>query len=100
MKQPKHTNANATPGPWTVDDDTNYIRDSRGFVVADLPSCGPNFDTPREANARLIAAAPEMLEALKALLAECYRLNVDIKGASDVMYQCEQIIAKATGGQS
>lgn len=78
MNQPKHT-----PGPWTHDPiwsnrvvmpDYSYI-----WIIGYDSKGGPihvaRVDGPREeqctANARLIAAAPELLEALKLLLAEC-----------------------------
>lgn len=48
-----------TPGPWTVTLDE--VRDARGYVVADA---GMGDYDAAEANARLIAAAPEMYAAL------------------------------------
>ena len=72
-------NANHTPGPWDkIDGLMRYIPFS---VVADNPG-GPGrlsiahvddvdgFAGSSEANARLIAAAPELLEACKASVAE------------------------------
>ncbi len=52
-----------TPGPWSVwsdpeqKDQCQYI-DAKGMAVAHV------FGINREANARLIAAAPDLLEAL------------------------------------
>lgn len=67
-----------TPGPWWLEEDFDHIGgvDHRVFVVnGPLPSgpvfCGiaripaPAGDEMLEANARLIAAAPELFEALK-----------------------------------
>ena len=59
-----------TPGPWAVD---RYCRDitpvGRYLRIAEIPGHREN-DTPdsqeREANARLIAAAPDLLAALEA----------------------------------
>ena len=52
---------NHTPAPWSRNSDDD-IHDANGDVV-----CGANGPTAeeQEANARLIAAAPEMLEALR-----------------------------------
>ena len=63
MPKPKHT-----PGPWTAID---------GGAVADLPHFAIETepmtqyrvaDVYQEANSRLIAAAPEMLDALKRIV--------------------------------
>ena len=58
---PKHT-----PGPWKQGNDR--IECSEGYGVADLFT--QRNDAETKANARLIAAAPEMLEALEALVRE------------------------------
>jgi len=43
-----------TPGPWSWgDDDSDSVVDSHGLIVADL------FGDNREANSRLVAAAPD-----------------------------------------
>lgn len=62
-----------TPGPWTdVSVDGSYwgVYSSSGDVVAQAQQIRPMKDDPtqieRHANARLIAAAPELLEALEA----------------------------------
>ncbi len=62
-----------TPGPWTVTDNTtqgvgHQLRvDSNDGAIAD---CGRNpfVDDEMRANARLIAATPELLEACKAAM--------------------------------
>lgn len=64
-----------TPGPWTLDtertdDGTYFIQNSfgrEGFAVAEV--YGLQGDPESHANARLIAAAPEMLAALRTALA-------------------------------
>jgi len=72
MKKPNHT-----PGPWKADGYMVRQDGSSGSrMIADICYTGPHHtpesEYPRscrivdEANARLIAAAPEMLEALEA----------------------------------
>ena len=60
--------AQHTPGPWARVDDSFEIRthDGERYITTIL---GPH-DTQDEANARLIAAAPLMLEALRDALEE------------------------------
>ena len=78
-----------TPGPWAISDykDGRYsiVIDNEGFDVAKVDY--PN----QEANALLIAAAPELLEALK--------LAKQIIGHPDDMASkfISDVIAKATG---
>lgn|SRR5678816_98780 len=59
-----------TPGPWTLDRDTWSIRDERTYRVArcSFAKDGASMklsNEEREANARLIAAAPELLDRLR-----------------------------------
>jgi hypothetical protein len=51
-----------TPGPWRYDPTTYRIVDSDGATVAVLPAAGDQH--VREANARLIAEAPALFEAV------------------------------------
>lgn len=91
-----------TKGPWPVD----YTGDGKRIIVGEGLVEGPNGydvaevysdDCPRavaEANARLIAASPDLLEACKALLAS-HRPGVgQCCAASDLGIAA---IAKATG---
>ena len=60
-----------TPGPWNIVE-SNKI-DEEAHIQTDLKSiCRMwiQMDSQDMANARLIAAAPELLEALKALVAD------------------------------
>jgi hypothetical protein len=70
------TKAAHTPGPWHVSSQGQFVRyrleKSGGFpynVCAMEVFGGPEDE--REANARLIAVAPEMLEALEAVMRFC-----------------------------
>lgn len=59
--------AKHTPGPWHYQKEsdayTHIVRDCEGAMIASTPQWSNGI---AEANARLIAAAPELLEALKA----------------------------------
>lgn len=61
-----------TPGPWAVSEDERPGMEwNRHIVLAGDPDLRIAFmtsDGPTEANARLIAAAPQMFEALKELV--------------------------------
>lgn len=65
MSETKHT-----PGPWHVGDHRGIIvYDVNGIAIADAKTFhGKHGEGAAEANARLIAAAPELLEALIALV--------------------------------
>lgn len=76
-----------TPGPWTANH--NIVATTRGRLAID---CGMSGATDAEdcANARLVAAAPELLAALKAL--------VDVDEVTAGTYEmAESAIAKAEG---
>jgi len=94
MADPKHT-----PGPWTV------IENSSGkhLVCADHPQAA-HFDIALTsgpdsvANARLIAAAPELLEACQRYIAE--REEIGLSCDSAAVRGIRAAIAKATGSAS
>lgn len=87
-----------TPGPWVVKPVENEqggfdIDSEYGYHIAETIG---GLDYEEEANARLIAAAPDLLEALRELLEACK----DAKFASDPfdsMPNARTAIAKATG---
>jgi len=95
MKNTKHT-----PGPWKLDDVSDFIRGPRGVYIAEL--CDANSDRvqvhgPRfEANARLIAAAPDLLEALEHISRELPE-NEFIKHSKDAIRKVKDAIRKAKG---
>ncbi len=92
--------AKHTPGPWftTRLHGTIYVEANlRGTLIQEVAACGPTeARMQQEANARLIAAAPELLNALAAIvgaleaLGDSPRLSVIGRAAID----------KATGEQS
>lgn len=63
--------AKHTPGPWRVEN--RLVRATKHKQICEVPAYGVVHGKVDEANARLIAAAPELLEALVNLLAvhEC-----------------------------
>jgi hypothetical protein len=96
-----------TPGPWTVD----YTDDNLRIYVGDLLIAEVNGSTERievrgldgettEANAWLIAAAPDLLAALERILARVETLNLFTEHGEDakVVEQARSAIAKAQGG--
>lgn len=99
-----------TPGPWHVDpkapeesffEDVNILRHD-GLAVAVCVHNGDIVPPEPEANARLIAAAPDLLEALRELFAtvqgECPRLLDEDRGANPHLYSSiVDAIAKAEG---
>ena len=97
-------NKQHTPGPWNVGDDSpnDYegpIIDTRDRAVAVITIDHETESTPEDrANARLIAAAPELLAALIEL--EQFTDHEARPLASVKLYaQARAAIAKATGGQ-
>lgn len=81
-----------TPGPWHVDAHTNVM--AAGGLVA-FPGIAAGFD--QKANARLIAAAPALLSALKNARD---LLRADGYAAGATMDEIDAAIAKATGAQA
>ncbi len=102
-----------TKGPWEYSPAMNYIGYAI-FPLGTLPSLAAcerytenmtitcfNFPGSTEANARLIAAAPELLEALQTLVDDC----IHASGSMDYNYgefdlkAAEAAILKAKGDQ-
>lgn len=86
-----------TPGPWTIfKGASNELCLSAGEVQLETLVSG-------EANARLIAAAPELLEALCSIyymanLETHLRTKYSLPTVQMIMQQMANAIAKATGG--
>ncbi|EKL0657274.1 hypothetical protein ACF0C8_10115 [Pseudomonas aeruginosa] len=86
-----------TPGPWFINGHERYTKyvEARigGGWVQEVAACGPTENPEQqEANARLIAAAPELLEALQS----CIQQITALCSADDVPDQARAAIAKAT----
>jgi hypothetical protein len=97
MKNMKHT-----PGPWRVNRDREIVAADDSIVAWGYhEDMGALLQRIKLSNARLIAAAPDLLEALSALLR---RLDVMIEDVSEnpeeasaEMEFARTAIAKATG---
>ena len=100
--QTSETKSQHTPGPWTAEPyrvgDSAYkiVYDADGHWLAEVFDV-PNAPDTAAADARLIAAAPELLEALRNLvgLAEMRGSLHEYRAALD---EARAAIAKATGG--
>lgn len=113
MIQNKHT-----PGPWNVIEGTRVFTDlgaesgdglkaddNDGWMIADCRACWTSVDgeptdltfKTANANAVLIAAAPDLLEALESIIASARAGNAAI--LDRLTKQAEDAIAKARGDQ-
>jgi len=74
-----------TPGPWEAAPDGNVISEQQGIVerIAVSILCGK---ARREANARLIAAAPDMLELLERTIKRLEQWDNDNICCDDDLY--------------
>lgn len=95
--------AKHTPGPWTHEgqgDITGIEDNGHGRGTVDVCSVYlRTVEGRHEANARLIAAAPELLKALFELLAMCQR-QTNFNDDGDMFERAAEAIAKATGEQA
>ena len=85
--------AKHTPGPWKIDYGYNRIINFIGPCVPDQYA-GSSWLQVTEANARLIAAAPDLLDALKGML-EVFGDEFGM-GDSSVCDDARAAISKAT----
>jgi len=96
-----------TPGPWHVDMRSIFdIRVNQNadpdICICTLPIWKDEHRTEEIANAHLLAAAPELLEAAKELVIR-YRHSYEIQGGTSKLpelQKLEQAIAKAEGGKN
>jgi hypothetical protein len=95
------TTTKHTPGPWSVDGEgiKAIVRDANMMIVA-IRHRMPG--DAHEANARLIAAAPDLLAALNGFVINEQNLNDEhFAGVQErLMKLARAAIAKATGGVS
>lgn len=93
-----------TPGPWFVNCHEHYTKyvEARigGGLLQEVAACGPTEkQEQQEANARLIAAAPELLEALQHI-EEYWNRDSNEQAMTDALWHiietAQAAIAKAT----
>ena len=84
-----------TPGPWTVIGREIHGPDDSGAIVARIPEWGVLADItdPGLNNARLIAAAPDLLDALRTIVAHAASVQLDPQWAVRI---ARQAIEQAT----
>ena len=84
---------NHTPGPWIID--RGQIRDTDGNSLASVPySLGGTQDC---ANARLIAAAPDMFDALQGVVDYLETFVCHDEQGRIALSKAQETIAKAKG---
>lgn len=94
-----------TPGPWAYDPDSKEVfgsTEEHGCGWIALVEGNDSSDQPlpaemRAANARLIAAAPELLAALKELVEYDDGSNDPGDLGYEILQRCKAAIAKAEG---
>ena len=89
-----------TPGPWAVVGNMTKYVEARlvGRLIQEVAACGPTmadegYGQHQEANARLIAAAPDLLDALKRCKFDSLNMTLEDREF------CRAAISKATGDQ-
>jgi len=100
--------AKHTKGPWAVEGPVGpevirghiHIVDCPGLTVTSITPKSPHpvmDEQERQANARLIAASPELLEALKAIYINTFDKGSMTATLVRIMHIAEAAIAKAEG---
>ena len=98
---------NHTPGPWEHTGPGDIVgKEDNGYGLGYVDVCSVYLRTVRgrtNANARLIAAAPELLDALQAMT-EIAEMTIGWlptpPNADGPLIQARAAIAKATGGKA
>jgi hypothetical protein len=84
-----------TPGPWTQDEFRTINANGKTLMVEGVALSG-RIDEETRANARLIAAAPELLAALQGLLKGIFDGPADADAAM-LIAKARDAVNKATG---
>lgn len=85
-------NTTHTPGPWYLNIDTVHIR--KGVNIQPVTH---HMDAQGMADARLIAAAPNLLEALQTLTNMAESFAEELHAGHPDVVTAREAIAKATG---
>ena len=85
-----------TPGPWAERNGRIFAADRENLTIATVARSADGDYSP--ANGRLLAQAPNLLEALQRLSAQCTRLRLPGQAETDAEKTARAVIAKATGG--
>lgn len=96
------TQAQHTPGPWAFTADMYGLDNMRVFGVNDatgngIANCGYDGRGECKANARLIAAAPDLLAALDRVDAYLSPFDGEEDAYAEIRSAIQQAIAKAKG---
>lgn len=89
-------NTKHTPGPWKATPCRVYAPETEDRLELRVTISGGNRDDNR-ANARLIAAAPDLLEALRGLLPDAVGNHIGGPDTQARIDAARAAIAKATG---
>lgn len=103
------SSAKFTPGPWEYNERLCAISGNEGWKIAHIFDYGGNG----ESDAQLIAAAPEMYEALESLLrwfsfkrplrSDLWKISysfIDAEGVNKALEDARKVLIKAQGGGS
>lgn len=85
--------SNHTPGPWEFNGGYIFGADKNETVIADIYRSDVSDEGTWERNGKLIAAAPELFEALKGLLTAC----VNTKPFPEALRAAQDALVKAAG---
>ena len=92
-----------TPGPWSIEENsyrgTNLSIWTRHHLPSKIATVPVHPTDPGRdwANARLIAAAPDLFEALKHLLEDALAMGIDEGACCGVVHEARNAIRKAEG---
>src|SRR5690554_4441232 len=86
-----------TPGPWAHRNGRIFAADHESLTIANVARSADGDYSP--ANARLIAAAPELLQSCRGMLHALEKDCRDTDQWAALMGEAVAAIAKATGGE-